>query len=94
MVQERSQRSKLEAFVGTEVGKQFKETDGRKMRNAPEADLRAKLFHPEATACESAISTCARCEGGKGLTALRQVSRTGKAQLSSNADGSGGVHML
>lgn len=39
MVQERSQRSKLEASVGTEVGKQFKETDGRKMKNEPGSSI-------------------------------------------------------
>lgn len=39
MVQERSQRSKLGASVGTEVGKQFKETDGRKMRNEPGSSI-------------------------------------------------------
>lgn len=46
---------------------------------ASEADLRAKLFHPEATACGSAISTCACCEGEKGLTASRQWAGQGRA---------------
>ena len=39
MVQERSQRSKLEAFVETEVGKQFRETDGRKVRSEPGSSI-------------------------------------------------------
>ena len=38
-VQERSERSKLKAFVGPEVGKQDKETDGRTMRNEPASSI-------------------------------------------------------